>query len=79
VYNAANEVAVQAFMDGRIRFPEMAEVVSEAMARAAVGPIRDVRDVLEADGAARAAASAAAERLAARSGPVPPAPTGAAR
>ncbi|MEX2048344.1 MAG: 1-deoxy-D-xylulose-5-phosphate reductoisomerase [Gemmatimonadota bacterium] len=79
VYNAANEVAVQAFLDGRIRFPEMAEVVSEAMARAAVGPIRDVRDVLEADGAARAAASEAAERLAVRNGPVPPAPTGAAR
>lgn len=64
VYNAANEVAVQAFLEGRIRFPEMAEVVSEAMARVGGGEIRDVRDVLEADAEARAAATGAAERLA---------------
>ena len=30
-YNASNEVAVQAFLEKRIRFPEIAVVVSEAM------------------------------------------------
>jgi len=63
VYNAANEVAVQAFMERRVRFPEMAEVVSEAMARVSGGPIRDVGDVLEADHAARAAAAEAVARI----------------
>jgi 1-deoxy-D-xylulose-5-phosphate reductoisomerase len=63
VYNAGNEVAVQAFMESRVRFPEMAEVVSEAMHRVGVGEVRDTRDVLEADRAARQAAAAAARRL----------------
>ena len=63
VYNAANEVAVDAFLAGRVRFPEMAEVVSEAMASVGGGEIRDVRDVLDADSSARAAAADAAERI----------------
>jgi 1-deoxy-D-xylulose-5-phosphate reductoisomerase len=63
VYNAGNEVAVQAFMESRVRFPEMAEVVSEAMHRVGAGEVRDTRDVLEADRAARQAAAAAARRL----------------
>jgi 1-deoxy-D-xylulose-5-phosphate reductoisomerase len=62
VYNAANEVAVQAFLDGRIRFPEMADVVSEAMERVGVGEITDTGDVFEADRAAREAATEAARR-----------------
>jgi 1-deoxy-D-xylulose-5-phosphate reductoisomerase len=62
-YNAGNEVAVQAFLDGRVRFPEMAEVVSEAMESVGQGEIRDLRDVFEVDGAAREAAARAARRL----------------
>lgn len=31
VYNAANEVAVQAFLDGRIRFPEIVRTVEQAV------------------------------------------------
>jgi 1-deoxy-D-xylulose-5-phosphate reductoisomerase len=79
VYNAANEIAVQAFLGARIRFPEMAEVVSEAMDRVAVGEVRDVSDVLEVDRAARAAATVAADRLGARGGSVARTPTGAAQ
>jgi 1-deoxy-D-xylulose-5-phosphate reductoisomerase len=63
VYNAGNEIAVQAFLEGRVRFPEMADVVSEAMERVGRGEIRDTRDVFEADGAARLAAAAAVRRL----------------
>ena len=63
VYNAGNEIAVQAFLEGRVRFPEMADVVSEAMERVGQDEIRDTRDVFEADAAARQAAAAAARRL----------------
>jgi 1-deoxy-D-xylulose-5-phosphate reductoisomerase len=63
VYNAGNEIAVDAFLDGRVRFPEMADVVSEAMEKVGSSEIRDTRDVLEADRAARQAAGEAAERL----------------
>jgi 1-deoxy-D-xylulose-5-phosphate reductoisomerase len=63
VFNAGNEVAVAAFLEERIRFPEMEAVVNGALD--AVGPadIAHVDDVLEADRAARAAAAAAVERI----------------
>jgi hypothetical protein len=41
----------------------MADVVSEAMEKVGSSEIRDTRDVLEADRAARQAAGEAAERL----------------
>jgi 1-deoxy-D-xylulose-5-phosphate reductoisomerase len=51
--NAANEVAVEAFLDGRIRFGEIAEVVGSAT-RAFSGPIAPNLDaILAADGWAR--------------------------
>jgi 1-deoxy-D-xylulose-5-phosphate reductoisomerase len=62
-YNAANEVAVGAFLQGRVRFPEMVDIVGEAVARAGNAAVRDVRDVLEADQRARAVASEATERM----------------
>jgi 1-deoxy-D-xylulose-5-phosphate reductoisomerase len=52
-YNAANEVAVAAFLDGRIAFPEIAETVAEVLAAADGAPARDLDDLVEADGAAR--------------------------
>lgn len=63
VYNAGNEVAVQAFLDGRIRFPEMADIVSEAMAKVGSGDVRNVEDILSADGEARRVAAEATQRL----------------
>ena len=63
VYNAGNEIAVQAFLEGRVRFPEMADVVSESMEAVGQDEIRDVKDIFEADGAARQAAAAAAGKL----------------
>ncbi len=63
VYNAGNEIAVQAFLEGRVRFPEMADVVRDAMNHVGVSEIRDAEDVTEADVAARSAAAAAVRRL----------------
>ncbi len=68
VYNAGNEVAVQAFLEGRIRFPEMADVVSQAMTRVGSGEVRDVEDVMVADREARAVAAEATKRLGAAMG-----------
>jgi 1-deoxy-D-xylulose-5-phosphate reductoisomerase len=68
VYNASNEVAVGEFLEGRIRFPEMADVVSEALAKIPAGEVRDVDDVLSVDREARAVAVEIARKLAARVG-----------
>ncbi|HZQ89710.1 MAG TPA: 1-deoxy-D-xylulose-5-phosphate reductoisomerase [Gaiellaceae bacterium] len=54
VFNAANEAAVAAFLEGRLRFLDIAEVVADALARADGAPARDVEDLLEVDRAARA-------------------------
>ena len=64
--NAANEVAVQAFLDGRIRWVEIAAVLEEALARWPGDPAADVEAVLDADaGARRTAADLVARREAA--------------
>jgi 1-deoxy-D-xylulose-5-phosphate reductoisomerase len=52
-YNAANEVAVAAFLDGRLPFLGIAEVVEDALAAADGAPARDLADLIEADAAAR--------------------------
>ena len=63
VFNAGNEIAVQAFLEERIRFPEMAEVVFRAMEGVGTHQVHDVNDVLAADAAARQIASQVVERL----------------
>jgi 1-deoxy-D-xylulose-5-phosphate reductoisomerase len=62
VFNAANEVAVAAFLDGRLPFLGIAEIVGEALAAADGAPARDLDELVEADDAAR--------RLAGRGVPV---------
>jgi 1-deoxy-D-xylulose-5-phosphate reductoisomerase len=61
VFNAANEVAVAAFLDGRLPFLGIAEVVADALARTDGAPARDLDDLVEADRNARTLAD---ERLA---------------
>jgi 1-deoxy-D-xylulose-5-phosphate reductoisomerase len=53
VFNAANEVAVAAFLAGRLPFLAIAEVVADALGAADPSPARDVAELLEADAAAR--------------------------
>lgn len=52
--NAANEVAVSAFLDGRIRFPEIASIIEDVLQGEPVVAIGDLETVLLADGQARA-------------------------
>jgi 1-deoxy-D-xylulose-5-phosphate reductoisomerase len=59
VYNAANEVAVAAFLGGRLSFLGIPEVVGETLAAADTDPVRDLSDLVEADRAARALAEGA--------------------
>jgi len=47
--NAANEVAVQAFLDQKIRWLDIAAVIAEALARHENIPAEVVEDILEAD------------------------------
>jgi 1-deoxy-D-xylulose-5-phosphate reductoisomerase len=52
-HNAANEVAVAAFLDGRIGFLDIAETVEEALAQVDGAPARDLSELVEADAEAR--------------------------
>ena len=60
--NAANEVAVAAFLDGRLGWPGIAEVVAETLQAHEPTELEDVEDVLEADSHARAVARGVLER-----------------
>jgi 1-deoxy-D-xylulose-5-phosphate reductoisomerase len=60
--NAANEVAVAAFLDGRVSWPAIAEIVAEALELHDPIELTDVGDVLEADAKARSVARRAVER-----------------
>ena len=55
VFNAANEVAVAAFLDGRIGFLEIASLVEDALAHADGAAARDLDELREADRRAREA------------------------
>jgi 1-deoxy-D-xylulose-5-phosphate reductoisomerase len=59
-YNAANEVAVEAFLQGRIGFLDIAAVVEDALARVGGEPARDLGELVEADRHARELVGAAA-------------------
>jgi 1-deoxy-D-xylulose-5-phosphate reductoisomerase len=53
VFNAANEVAVAAFLAGQLSFLGIAEVVADALGTADTAPARDTAELLEANAAAR--------------------------
>ena len=59
ILNAANEVAVHAFLDGCIGFLDIADVVEEALERVHAEPLDSLEQVLDADRRARAAAAGA--------------------
>jgi 1-deoxy-D-xylulose-5-phosphate reductoisomerase len=52
-FNAANEVAVAAFLDGRLPFLGIADVVADALDRADTTPAADLEDLVDADRRAR--------------------------
>src|SRR5437660_1523087 len=51
--NAADEVAVAAFLEGRIRFDQIPQVIEEVLSATESGHLESIRQVLEADGSAR--------------------------
>src|SRR5690606_5164095 len=60
--NAANEVAVDAFLDQRIRFTEIADIIGDVLDREAAVPARCLEDVLTADRQARVLAGSWLDR-----------------
>ncbi len=53
VLNAADEVAVAAFLDGCIRFDQIPRIIEEVLAATSVGKLESIKEVLEADREAR--------------------------
>lgn len=56
VFNAANEVAVEAFLDGRLPFTRIIEVIEGTLSKLPAAHAATVDDVLETDRRARSAA-----------------------
>src|SRR5271163_4952157 len=63
VLNAANEVAVHAFLDGRLRFVEIPMVIERALEELESQPVRAFESLYEADRQARAVAGEAVAAL----------------
>ena len=66
--NAADEVAVAAFLDGRIGFQEIPEIIEVVLAETASTKLESIKKVLEADAQARRAAQ---DEITARRNSVP--------
>jgi len=63
VLNAANEVAVRAFLEGRLKFSGIPEAVAETVDREAVDAPTSFAEVVELDRRARATAEIVVARL----------------
>jgi 1-deoxy-D-xylulose-5-phosphate reductoisomerase len=63
--NAADEIAVGAFLEGRVSFPGIARVVEETLAKVPVSEPESIAEVLEIDERSRAAARGLIPRSAA--------------
>jgi 1-deoxy-D-xylulose-5-phosphate reductoisomerase len=70
VLNAADEIAVEAFLDSRISFPAIAALVEETLQRTASGSVSSIEALLELDQRARREARQWIERAAVVSGTV---------
>lgn len=63
VLNAANEIAVAAFLDKRIRFDHIHQINHETLATVSVAEVRDIEGLLALDAEARRVAGRLAEGL----------------
>jgi 1-deoxy-D-xylulose-5-phosphate reductoisomerase len=63
VLNAANEIAVEAFLSARIGFREIHRVIEKTMEAHSDGCPKGLKDILEVDGWARRTAAALIERM----------------
>ncbi|WP_206608942.1 1-deoxy-D-xylulose-5-phosphate reductoisomerase [Corynebacterium pseudopelargi] len=66
VYNAANEQAAEAFLQGRIRFPQIVDTIAEVLDGASdfAGSVSSIAEVLEHEREARRRANVVVEKLA---------------
>lgn len=69
VFNAANEAAVAAFLERKIRFGRIVDLVTEALSTVPTRPIDSLETALEADRRAREAVSRLIDAKAAAPGP----------
>ncbi len=67
VLNGANEIAVDAFLNNKIRFPEIGLVVAECLERHKRQDIKDIETVLQADISARMQAESVVDAFELRS------------
>jgi 1-deoxy-D-xylulose-5-phosphate reductoisomerase len=63
ILNAANEIAVEAFLGGRLRFTGIAPVIAETLSRVPAASAASLEQVMEADARARHAAAQCVARL----------------
>ncbi len=61
ILNAANEIAVAAFIQGQVCFLDIDTIVAETLAQVAAGPVGSLDEVVEVDRAARLQARAQVE------------------
>ncbi len=66
VLNAANEIAVAAFLAGEIGFLDIAAIVADTVDRIGAAPVSSLDEVIAIDGAARREAAAATAAMARR-------------
>src|SRR3989454_948154 len=64
--NAADEVAVAAFLDGCIRFDEIPRVIEKVLSETETGKLESIRTILQADAEARRVARRKVEQLGGR-------------
>jgi 1-deoxy-D-xylulose-5-phosphate reductoisomerase len=64
VLNAANEIAVHSFLEGRLRFVEIARVIEQTLSLLGAEPVRAFESLYEADRQARSVATDAVAALA---------------
>jgi 1-deoxy-D-xylulose-5-phosphate reductoisomerase len=74
--NAADEVAVEAFLQGRIGFDHIPKVIEEVLSATEVGKLESIKQVLEVDARAREAARHRVELFGGRSAGLRPVSAG---
>lgn len=57
ILNAANEVAVEAFLAGRVAFLQLSQIVEKTLTALKISPASDLSTIIEADSNARATAN----------------------
>jgi 1-deoxy-D-xylulose-5-phosphate reductoisomerase len=74
--NAADEVAVEAFLQGQIGFAHIPKVIEEALSATEAGKLESIKQVLEVDARAREVARRRVELLGGRSAGLRPVSAG---